>query len=302
MRDGEALSLHPTGLMNSVSATVRDNLELRFPDGDMTDKDYLVELEHVCLGKLPERAGSPYLLQAKSEALSDAPEWYTTVTKVEHWLRYIDRATLDTLSEQASIPLPFRPMGGSFDPALIQILKTVKKGQFTPKFGSTLGYPLVWITPRDAFKRKLSAAANEAALARDRLGLVHQAANAHLVAMHIPASAIQPVASNRPTFADAGEHRRFLVSPTERPPPYPRAWGQTVDLEQLEDFFELASGGAERVCARIEGMNLTSHVLEFEYLGKLLTSRGVSAATDNAYAAHQVERDEVGFSQVVNQI
>lgn len=302
MRDGERISLHPANLVQKVSKEVRLNLQRRFPGGDLTYKDYLIELETVCFGELPERKGSPHLLQAQSDQFSDEPEWYTTVTKVEHWQRYIDRATLDLLSARAKVPLPFAPMGGSLDPALIRILKTVKTGEFIAKMGSTIGYPLVWITPRERFDELVKGSSNAAALARDHLGLVHQLANAHLIAMHIPASAVRLVTSNRPTFADAGQHRRFLVWPAEDPPPYAKAWGQTLDLSQLEDFSNLASGGAERVCARIEADHLVGKAIQFEYLGKLLTSRGVTAATDNAFAQYQYERDKTGFSRIVNRI
>jgi hypothetical protein len=302
MRDGEKMSLHPDNLVHTVSREVRANLLRRFPDGDVTAKDYLVELDTVCFGELPDRHGSSHLLQASSEPVSDEPEWYTTVTKVEHWQRYIDRATLDLLSARARVPLPFAPMGGGLDPALVRILRTIKTGEFIPRLNSTMGYPLVWITPRESFEALVADRDNAAALARDHLGLVHQLANAHLIAMHIPASAVRLVRSNRPTFADAGQHRRFFVWPTEDPPLYAKSWGQTLDLSQLEDFSVLASGGAERVCARIEADHLAGRIIQFEYLGKLFTSRGVSAATDIAFAQHQFDRDELGFSRIVNRI
>jgi hypothetical protein len=308
IRDGESLSLHPNKLVQDVTRAVRAGLQHRFPQDDARPADYLVEFEAVCFGDLPNRAGSPYLLKAdaKPEALPpphpspDGGGWYTTVTKVEHWLRYVDRATLDALSKRANVPLPFIPMGSSMDPAIIEILKTVGSGEFQPRMGFSIGYPLVWITPRDAFDAVIQGRSDKASDSRDYLGLVHHQTNVHLIALHIPASAVKLVESNRPTFADAGQHRRFLVSCL--PASFAHDWGQTLDLAQLEEGSTVASGGAERVAARIQAQHLAGLPLQFDYLGKVRSSRGMGDATDVAFAEQLLGRDKTGFAQVVNRI
>ncbi|RYY26089.1 MAG: hypothetical protein EOP62_11450 [Sphingomonadales bacterium] len=302
IRDGGDLGMHPVSLLPDVASEVRRNLARRFPGNDATATDYLVELEVVCLGEVPARLGSAHLLQALCTPLEDGPEWYTTIVTVEHWQRYIDRGTLDALALEADVPLPFSPMGGSSDPALLEILKRVPRGSFTPRHDFVLGYPLVWITPRPEFEQQLELSDHPADFARDHLGLVHRGSGQHLVAMHIPATAIDLVASARPTFADAGGHRRFLVLPEDTPPPFPQAWGQTLDLARFETIGNLASGGAERVCARIHLDDLGGQTIPYHYLGRLRETRGVAAATDEDYAGCLVARDAVGFAQTVRQL
>jgi hypothetical protein len=302
IREGDSLGLHPLTLLPVVAGEVRKNLTRRFPGNDATAKDYLVELEVVCFGEMPARLGSPHLLQALSTPLEDRPEWYTTIVTVEHWQRYVDRGTLDALALKADVPLPFSPLGGSSDPALLEILKRVPHGSFTPRHDFVLGYPLVWITPRPTFEQQLELSNHPADFARDHLGLIHRGLGQHLVAMHLPGNAIDLVASARPTFADAGAHRRFLVLSEETPPPFAPAWGQTLNLAHFEAMGNFASGGAERVCTRIHLDDLGGQRIPYQYLGRLRETRGVAAATDEYYAARKVARDAVGFAQTVRRL
>lgn len=266
-----------------------------------TEQQYLVELEHVCFGALPERAGSAHLLNCPSAPVAaDEDDWYSCVLTVARWQGYVSTRTWHDLARQAEVPLPFLPMGSIDDVAMYRILNKVRTGAFAPKLDFSLGFPLVWITPKAEFDRRRQGAAKPADVARDYLGLVHRAADEHLVAIHLPASAIQQVNAARPTFADAGHHRRFMVSADDTPPVYPAHWGQTLDLECFEDSGRRSSGAAERVCARIEAKHLVGGTLPFEYLGRLERTRGEMRATDKDFAKCQIARDPDRFAQVVD--
>jgi hypothetical protein len=300
VRDGESLALHPEGFVKRISDAVRSGIHKRFPHGGASHEDLIVELEAICLGELPDRKGSDFLLGAESVGFDSGDEWYTTVTKVEHWLRIVDSSTLNALSRQANVAMPFKPMSGSLDPSLIKILSTVKKGEFTPSINFKIGHPLVWITPRMRLEERIATSDRPAERARDHLGLVHHSAGTHLMALHLPASTIELVKSNRPTFADAGQHRRFMVLPPEVPAPFPQSWGQTLDLAEFEDSSRLASGGAERVCARIGADQLNGQKIGFEYLGSIRLARGQGSEADDIFASEMVARNPIGFSTAVN--
>lgn len=301
MRDGEKIGLHPDNFFGDLARAVRSGLEGRLVPGMADAQDYLIELEELCFGPLPDRAGSDHLLRGQRDAPDDCPDWYSAVVTVPHWLRYLSTAELNRLARLAGVPLPFPPMSGIDDVALFRILDRLRQGDFTPKPDFSLGFPLVWITPRPEFERRKAARTDMADVARDYLGLVHREANEHLIALHLPAAAVSLVRSARPTFADAGRHRRFMVTPDDTPP-YTEPWGQTLDLECFELSGLCGSGGAERVCARIEARHVNGRKLEFEYLGKLQNSRGIAKATDKDFADSQVKRDRAGFVRIVQQI
>jgi hypothetical protein len=303
IRDGEKLGLHLGGHFQAVARQVRLGLEARKGVGNADPEDYLIEFEYVCYGQLPQRLGSVYLLCAKAPMPDNAPDWYTSVITVSHWTKYLSTATIDQLSEAAGVSLPFVPMGGSEDPALYRILTRLRRGEFTPRSDFSLGFPLVWITPRPEFERRIMPGHNDCAdIARDFLGLVHRQANEHLMAIHIPRSIIELVQSARPIFSDAGRHRRFMVMPDVNPPPYRQAWGQTLDLERFEASGARIAGAAERVCARIDSSLLGGTKIQFEYLGRVQDTRGQRTATDMEYAICQEAADRLGYSQIVQQM
>jgi hypothetical protein len=299
IRDGEKLGLHPDNHFAAVASDVRAGLNSRKRPEDISEEDYLIEFEEVCYGNLPQRAGSIHLLRCETALPDETPEWYTCVITVSHWTKYLSTAAIDQLSQAAGITLPFVPMGGADDPALYKILATLRSGEFTPKHDFSLGFPLVWITPRPEFERRMLLHANRADAARDYLGLVHREENEHLIAIHIPSAAVKQKRSARPVFSDAGRHRRFMVMPGNKPPMYPQPWGQTLDLEFFESEGTLGVGAAERVCDRIDAASLSGTRMPFEYLGRLQTTRGRSAATDIDYARLQEESDLEGYTQIV---
>ena len=302
IRDGEKLGLHPENHFKAVMREVRRRLDARIGAGNADAEDYLIEFEEVCYGPLPKRGGSAHLLRAKGPVPDVAPSWYTCVITMSHWAKYLSTATIDQLSEAAGVPLPFIPMGGGEDLALYKILAKVRKGEFTPKRDFLLGFPLVWITPRPEFERKMDGHSNRAEAARDFLGLVHREAREHLVAIHIPSRAVELVTSARPIFSDAGRHRRFMVMPDDESPPYPKAWGQTLDLELFETNLARAGGAAERVCGKIDTSVLRGAKIPFLYLGQLQSTRGQRAATDADFAKCQEASDRPGYAQIVQQV
>jgi hypothetical protein len=303
IRDGEKSGLHPEGHFQAIAQQIRLGLDARKGLGNADPEDYLIEFEHVCYGQLPERAGSAHLLCATPPMPVDAPDWYTCVITVSHWTKYLSTATIDQLSEAAGVALPFVPMGGSEDPALYRILTKLRRGEFVPRSDFSLGFPLVWITPRPEFEHKIRLGHDDRAdAARDFLGLVHREANEHLIAIHIPSAIIELVRSARPIFSDAGRHRRFMVMPDVSPPPYRQAWGQTLDLECFETSGARTAGAAERVIARIDSRLLGGTKIQFEYLGRLQYTRGQLTATDMDFATCQEAVDRSGYAQIVQQI
>ena len=304
IRDGEALDLHPDNHFQLVARAVRAGLDTRKGPGNADAEDYLIEFEELCFGPLPGRPGTAYLLCSRSKVAppKDRPDWYSVVVTVTHWKKYLSTAAVHQLARAAGVPLPFVPMGGIEDVALYRILTKLRRGEFTPKSDFSLGFPLVWITPRPEFEQRITSRTDRADAARDYLGLIHREENEHLIALHIPASAVELVDSARPIFSDAGRHRRFIVQSDNVPPLFTKAWGQTLDLEQFEANQSRGSGGAERVCRRIKIDYLGGVKLPFEYLGRVQTTRGRSTATDADFATCQVARGRQGFAQIVQQI
>jgi hypothetical protein len=92
------------------------------------------------------------------------------------------------------------------------------------------------------------------------------------------------------------------VTPDEQPPPYQEAWGQTLDLASFEQAQERASGAAERVCGRINAGMLGGSKIPFEYLGRIQTTRGQRAATDEDFARSQEAFDPLGYGHIIERM
>ena len=300
VRDGERLALHDRAFFDLFARKLRDRLLVKFPDNVFNCEDYLVELKDLAFGA--DQEGSDWILQATTPAPSDDPDWYTTVLKVAHWELYIGDHEFERMRKAAGVKLPWKALGAGANLDTIKLLRRLRQGDFAPTREFALGYPIAWLTPRPAFEARKRAAASLADFARDFLGLIHHKTGQHLIALHVPASAVAQVATARPTFADAGRHRRFMAAAAGDPPPYQHAWGQTLDLDAFQDTGELADGAAERVCARIDTTHLGGKSLQFEYLGRVVHTRGSFSATDGDFADRQRKRDDTGHDAVVARV
>ena len=145
----------------------------------------------------------------------------------------------------------------------------------------------VWITGKSILDEELDGYEQPADRARDVLGLVHQKPRNVLVALHFPWSVTDKVRSARPTFMDAGDHRRFRAQAGARHRRRMAAWGHTVDLAKVSAKAKNVDGLPERICGEIDSGALapTGGKFSFTPLGRVTTERGHDANTHDNDAA-----------------
>ncbi len=105
---------------------------------------------------------------------------------------------------------------------------------------------VVFVTPAEGLK-KIMSKPKMASMARDVLGLIHQKDSMDLVALSFACPAIEPSKSARPSFADAGGHRRFKALASQASNKADRSWGYTVDLDLFHKSAADIDGLRERV-------------------------------------------------------
>ena len=153
----------------------------------------------------------------------------------------------------------------------------------------TLGRPhdVVWFTRRSVFRDALDAVSPtlRGHRAREVLGLVHYREGAMLAAMHFQPPTLSACLSARPTFADAGRHRRFKTWPDDQAARKERGWGRTVDLHALHAAIASVDGCPERIAKSIPGHSLANGAtFEFELLGAVQASADQGDVADAAFA------------------
>lgn len=80
------------------------------------------------------------------------------------------------------------------------------------------GVRIVWVTPAEDLDRVLADAelsADQAAAARDRLGLLHHGPEARLLRLDLPAGALEGIDGRAPTSLDALGYVAFMAAATE---------------------------------------------------------------------------------------
>ena len=136
----------------------------------------------------------------------------------------------------------------------------------------------VWITGKPILDARLNGYGQPANRARDVLGLVHRQPPDVLVALHFPWAVMDKVRSARPTFMDAGDHRRFRARAGARHRRSMAAWGHTVDLAKVSAKAKNMDGLPERVCGKIDsGALAPTGRFGFTPLGRVTTERGHDA-------------------------
>ena len=122
----------------------------------------------------------------------------------------IDDKTRDALKAK-SIHFPATHSSDWTDD-FIRTMMDIPDSLRTGRFGSgkSIGRSgSVWITGKPILDAKLNGYRQPADPARDVLGLVHRKPPDVLVALHFPWAVTDKVRFARPTFMDAGDHRRF---------------------------------------------------------------------------------------------
>jgi hypothetical protein len=160
-------------------------------------------------------------------------------------------------------------------------LNTRASGTRVPHLGNPAS--VLWVSPLAGLLDDLGNT-HPAECLRDSLGLIHHGADKALAALHLPAELVQRRDGARPTFADAGSHRRFRANADTARARGRSAWGCTVHLAHLESGRKQVDGRMERVVRPIPARDVGK--VRVTPLGSTLTERGgpASAANDAAYA------------------
>ncbi|MBF0336851.1 MAG: hypothetical protein HQL05_03385 [Nitrospirae bacterium] len=160
------------------------------------------------------------------------------------------------------------------------------------KLGGSPNRPLFWITPSDNISKKRLRYRTYTALGntiRDLLGLIHYKKGVPLVEIRIHGSKLQSLRHARPTFADAGGHRRFKIYTSSGRAKKKPAWGWTVDLHPFHLSGFSVDGAEERVVeSACLGANLET---EFQFCGFTDTTRGNTAKDNDAEFADRLLSD-----------
>lgn len=199
----------------------------------------------------------------------------------------IDDTTLDALRSK-SVHFPANHSSDwtdDFVNNMMSIPDHLRVARFGP--GKSIGRNgNIWVTGKAGLDRKLVGHNELADQTRDVLGLVHRKPPDVLVAFHFPWEVTNKVPTARPTFMDAGDHRRFRVQPDAQHRRRMVAWGHTADLAKASKNARYIDGLPERVCGEIGTEALEPKgKFGFAPLGRVTTERGHGADTHGNDAA-----------------
>jgi len=133
---------------------------------------------------------------------------------------------------------------------------------------------------------------------RDHLGLVHWEKNKAYVMLELNAGELTSLRQGRPTFVDAGSHRRFMAVASDPANQTKVDWGFTLDLDGFANTRTAVDGLPERVCERIEASNVSS--IKLHPLGLVTAAnRGMTPADDDEkYAKWLLERSKRSLADI----
>lgn len=143
---------------------------------------------------------------------------------------------------------------------------------------------LFWVCPTDTLSLRIAKhlTGDEA---RDALGLIDHRTGVALIEIRFPANKLVSVKWARPTFADAGTHRRFRPINDGKTSPSTSGWGCTVDLGRFAAGDPVLDGLPERV---VEPLAFDRELeAEFSFVGGTTSTRGLTAAKDDDEAFAQ---------------
>ncbi len=191
-----------------------------------------------------------------------------------------------------TLPLGTAPY---IDPAGVKRLQGLGPQEFDLAASTSGGLPvalgriLLWFTTVDDIDQARRLAKTPDAFAdrlRDVLGLVHLQKNQWLVQITFSGDAAELGEHYRPVFCDARGHRRFMVRSSLSDVDQPKEWGQTADLEMVEDGLPTFDGGCERVVPPLPLRDFAGKKLRFEVIGQLSAARGAHPGTDHDFSVY----------------
>ncbi len=252
----------PTRIFQRELMFALDNVQLSSANPDPTGcsgKNDLRLRRRVCTGRLPS-AG------------------FETITDNDLFLTHkVDTKDLRRLSGKM-ILLPALGAGGSGYKWLVRDPVSVSLRR-----GKTLGRRtgLLWITQRKEVEPYINFT-DAADRVRDRLGLIHYKSRRRLLRLRIRPTMLAGKSVGRPTFADAGSHRRFKAAADKAANRRRQSWGFSADLSLFEGGAKWIDGAPERVVCPLKTEDVES--VEIQYLGEVSITRGSAPNDDEAFA------------------
>jgi len=149
--------------------------------------------------------------------------------------------------------------------------------------GKTVGQRtgLLWITQSKEVEPYINFA-DAADRVRDLLGLIHYKARRRLLRLRIEPAMLAGKSVGRPTFADAGSHRRFKATADNAANRRRPSWGFTTDLSLFEGGATSIDGAPARVVCPLKTEDVGS--VEIQSLGEVKITRGSAPYDDMAFA------------------
>ena len=231
----------------------------------------------------------------------DPPTEVTTVMPVSS-LRYLLPDTKEAQLMALGLSLAAEAAAGPPEPEAPQAVALLQKQRaewrrVPLRPGATVGVPghLLWFTSREQLNTAMADedASARGQRARDVLGLNHRKAGETLIAVHFVGSAVAD-SSAKPTFIDAGTHRRFMGRPETEAGRADLAWGRTVDLHAFAERSDVIDGCGERVATEVGADMLPDGgIFEFEMLGTVTVASGTGDDEDRAFAARLQQRNRI---------
>jgi hypothetical protein len=176
-------------------------------------------------------------------------------------------------------------------PAWERLLKGYAKGTCRLTKSKWIGrerQSIFWVLPFDELELISTTSSKEelATSVRDRLGLIHYEKGDSLVAISLSADKLKGRRQARPTFADAGGHRRFKTIPDVSRNRLQKSWGHTADLLKFKAGDPNIDGTMERVIEAIS----TDDLIEIDYwvLGFVSNTRGLEITDNDAAFATRI--------------
>lgn len=161
------------------------------------------------------------------------------------------------------------------EPGIKRKISKAKLDSTDFNLGQVLGRDgeVVFLTLAEGLK-KIIGKPNMASMARDVLGLAHHEEGVELVALGFHCPSVGQSNHARPTFADAGGHRRFKAVADNAVNKADKTWGFAVDLERFEQALAELDGLPERVARPIAFKDMEN--IDLYFLGKVAGTRGVA--------------------------
>lgn len=151
--------------------------------------------------------------------------------------------------------------------------------------------PFFWIAPSSFISDERSSKSfyELGDTVRDLLGLIHIEENAPLIEICIPSDKLRVRKHARPTFIDAGDHRRFRHMPDKKNSQKKSGWGWTVHLSSFAYGQHFLDGSPERIVETTD-FNVSLNV-KFESAGITKIARGNTMIDNDMAFARRISND-----------